>query len=228
MTSTTEQIAAGQAAYTKRTLPVYDIVVLGISNRFIWRCPSSEILRYYDECVSGNHLDVGVGTGYFLDHCQFPSQSPRVALMDLNANSLEFASHRISRYSPETYRQNILEPIATDIPKFESVGVNYLLHCLPGSIAEKAVLFDHLHPLMNPGATLFGSTILHNGVRKNRAAIRLMKFYNRKGIFSNSGDDLKSLEQSLHEHLDDISVRVVGCVALFSGRLQQARPRPEQ
>lgn len=220
MTPTSEQIAAGQAAYTKRTLSIYDILVLGISNRFIWKCPSHRIQQHYDQWVSGNHLDVGVGTGYFLDRCRFPSQSPRVALMDLNANSLDFAAKRISRYGPETYRQNILEPLSIDIPKFDSVGVNYLLHCLPGSMTEKSVLFDHLRPLMNPGATIFGSTILQVGVRNTWAAVRLMNTYNRKGIFSNVTDNLDSLEHALHARLSDVSVRVVGSVALFSGRLE--------
>jgi hypothetical protein len=48
-----------------------------------------------------------VGTGYFLERCPFPSDSPRVALMDLNPNTLEFFSERIAPYRPETYRQNI-------------------------------------------------------------------------------------------------------------------------
>ena len=140
--------------------------------------------------------------------------------MDLNANSLDFAAKRISRYCPETYRQNILEPLSIDIRKFDSVGVNYLLHCLPGSISEKAVLFDHLRPLMNPGATIFGSTILQGVAQNNWAAVRLMKLYNTKGIFSNTADTLESLERALQDRLSDVSVRVVGCVALFSGRLE--------
>jgi len=35
-----EQIAAGQAVYTKRMLSAYDFLVLGISNSLIWKCPS--------------------------------------------------------------------------------------------------------------------------------------------------------------------------------------------
>ena len=34
-----EQIAAGQAVYTKRMLSAYDFLVLGISNSLIWKCP---------------------------------------------------------------------------------------------------------------------------------------------------------------------------------------------
>jgi len=220
MKPTSEQVEAGQAVYSKNTLSVYDIVVLGISNRYIWKCPSAQLEAHYNERVSDNHLDVGVGTGYFLDRCRFPSQSPRVALMDLNVNSLEVASKRIARYTPETYRQDILQPISASIPKFDSVGINYLLHCVPGSITEKAIAFDHLTPLMNPGATIFGSTILQSGVQRNWAAIWLMKFYNKQGIFSNSADDYPGLERALRERFEEVTVATVGCVALFSGCLR--------
>ncbi len=166
MQPTIEEVEAGQAVYTKRTLSAYDTIVLGISNRYIWKCPSSRIEAHYNTYLSSNHLDVGIGTGYFLDRCKFPSDSPRVALMDMNTNALEFASKRIERYSPETYPQNILEKISTAIAPFDSVGVNYLFHCMPGAIIDKVVAFDHLKELMNPGARIFGSTILQGGVKR--------------------------------------------------------------
>src|SRR5688500_18615304 len=112
MNITTEQVEAGQAVYSDRTLTVYDFVVLGVSNRFIWKCPTAGLEQHYNKHLTANHLDVGVGTGYFLDRCRFPSPTPRVALMDLNANALAFTSQRIARYKPETYRRNVLEPIA--------------------------------------------------------------------------------------------------------------------
>jgi hypothetical protein len=39
-----EQIAAGQAVYTKRMLGIYDWLVLGLSNRLIWRCPTQGLV----------------------------------------------------------------------------------------------------------------------------------------------------------------------------------------
>lgn len=143
---------------------------------------------------------------------------PRVALMDLNETSLDFASRRIARYQPETYVRNVLAPISIDAPKFDSVGINYLLHCLPGPIESKAVAFDHLKALMNPGALLFGSTLLQDGVPRSRFARRLMDIYNKKGIMSNEHDSLDGLKAALGQRFREVSVEVVGCVALFSGR----------
>lgn len=83
MKPTTAQVHAGQAVYTRNILSAYDILVLGLSNRYIWQCPSARIESLYNTHVSANHLDVGVGTGYFLDRCRYPATKPRVALMDL-------------------------------------------------------------------------------------------------------------------------------------------------
>jgi 2-polyprenyl-3-methyl-5-hydroxy-6-metoxy-1,4-benzoquinol methylase len=219
MSVTTEQVEAGQAVYTKRTLAAYDFVVLGVSNRFLWKCPTQRLEEHYNQHITANHLDVGVGTGYFLDRCRFPSPTPRVALMDLNSDTLEFASRRIARYKPETYRWNALEPISMDARRFDSVGVNYLLHCIPGSIESKSLAFDHLKALMNPDGVLFGATLLQGGVTRNWFAQRLMDAYNNKGIFSNERDDLEGLKGALIQRFRDVSIEVVGCAALFSGRV---------
>jgi len=218
MSNLSAEVEAGQAIYTKRTLRLYDFVVHGISNRFLWKCPTQRLEQLYDDHVSANHLDVGVGTGLFLDRCRFPSPAPRIMLMDLNADTLQYASQRIARYRAETHQCNVLEPIALDVPKFDSVGLCYLLHCVPGSIAEKAVVFDHLKVLMNPGAVLFGATLLQGGVTRNLGAQRLMEAYNRKGVFCNREDDLEGLQRALMQRFSEVSVEVVGCAALFAGR----------
>jgi 2-polyprenyl-3-methyl-5-hydroxy-6-metoxy-1,4-benzoquinol methylase len=220
MPVTSEQIHAGQAVYTPKMLAIYDVLVLGLSNRWIWKCPTPRLLAHYDRHVSGNHLDVGVGTGYFLDRCRFPTEAPRIALMDMNRDALQYAARRIARYEPETYVRNVLEPIDFDGAKFDSLGVNYLLHCLPGDMATKARAFDFLSPLMNPGAIVFGSTLLQGGVERSFAAQRVMAFYNSKGIFSNAQDDLEKLTRELEKRFDAVSVETVGCAALFSAKVK--------
>ncbi len=219
MDITPDQVEAGQSVYTKRTLLAYDLVVLGISNQFIWQCPTQQLVAHYQQNVTANHLDVGIGTGYFLDQCQLPAAKPRIALMDLNPHTLEFAARRLVRYQPELYRRNILEPIALDGDKFNSVGINYLLPCIPGSIESKSVAFDYLQAVMNPDAVIFGSTLLQGNVPRSWFAKRLMDVYNSKGIFSNQEDDLEGLKRGLSRRFKDVSVKVVGCAALFSGRV---------
>lgn len=214
-----KQVKAGQAVYTKDNLRFYDLIVLRLSNTLVWKCSTQRQLEHYDKHVTANHLDVGVGTGYYLNKCSFPSPTPRIALSDINQNSLDFASRRIARYRPETFRQNILEPLTTGIAQFDSVGVNYLLHCLPGTIKSKTVVFDHLKSLMNDDAVIFGSTLLQGGVSRGWSAKCLMALYNKKGIFSNRNDDLDGLDFALRQRFRKVSLEVVGCAALFSGRV---------
>ncbi|GGX73513.1 class I SAM-dependent methyltransferase [Saccharospirillum salsuginis] len=218
MNVTQDQVKAGQAVYTKRTLNLYDFIVLTVSNPWIWKCPTPRLIDHYNRHVTANHLDIGIGTGYFPDKCDFPSDNPRIGLMDLNSDTLAYASARIIRYRPEVYAHNVLEPLFQEIEPFDSIGVNYLLHCVPGSIETKAVMFDHLKPVMTDGATVFGSTLLQGDVPRSGLAKRLMAFYNKKGIFSNTEDTLAGLESALNQRFTDVTIERVGCAALFSAR----------
>ena len=125
-----ERVKAGQALYTRLFLAMYDFAALGILCRLLWGCPAGRMLELYNKHISANHLDIGVGTGYFLDHCVFPGEAPRLALMDLNPNCLDFTGKRVARYNPEIYRKNVLEPFDIQAPGFDSVGILNLLHCL--------------------------------------------------------------------------------------------------
>ncbi len=197
---------------------IYDLFVLGFSSSFAWKCSSQKLLEFYNRHITANHLDVGVGTGYFLDKCTFPANSPRIGLLDPNTNSLQVTAKRLERYKPDTFAADILQPITLNVPSFDSAGLGYLLHCLPGTMADKAVVFKNLKPLLNKNGVVFGSTILGQGVRKNAIADFLMKTYNAKGVFSNSKDNLDDLEKILKERFRSCSVRVEGCVALFEGK----------
>ena len=68
------------------------------------------------------------------------------------------------------------------------------------------------------GGVLFGATLLAGGVNRPLPARLLMRFFNAVGVFGNAGDDLDGLTAELTRRFSDVSVRVVGCLALFSGR----------
>ena len=209
---------AGQAVYSKNVLALYDVGVLGVSSLFFWRCPAKKLRKMFTDNLTKNHMDVGVGTGYFLDKC-LSNTDRRVALLDLNSNSLEAAASRISRFSPEVYQENVLEALDFNCEKFDSISLNYLLHCLPGNMNEKAVVFENLRPYLNPNGIIFGSTILGTGVGANFVARKVMSIYNRKGIFGNENDDLESLSKGLNENFKEVDIRVVGCVAMFVAKI---------
>jgi SAM-dependent methyltransferase len=214
---TLEQVKAGQAIYGRPFLAVYDWVIEN-NYRFLWRCPPRQVLDMYNEHVSANHLDVGVATGANLNHCTFPSSNPRLALMDLNPNSLASAARNLARYQPETYQRNVLDPIHIDAPPFDSVGIANLLHCLPGTMKTKRVVFENLRTVLKPGGTLFGCTILYGGVKRSPLATVAMYLVNARGYLTNKQDDLDVLKRNLTECFSESSVKMVGCVALFWAR----------
>jgi SAM-dependent methyltransferase len=161
---------------------------------------------------------VGVGTGWFLDNCRFPHDRPRITLLDLNPRCLERAATRIQRYDPKIVQANILEPLELETSQFGSIGLNYLLHCLPGTLKEKAVVFDHVKSYLAPGGIVFGSTLLAEGVKRFPIARALMQFYNSKGVFSNQEDSIRDLESELAARFRQVRLEVIGCAALFTAQ----------
>jgi ubiquinone/menaquinone biosynthesis C-methylase UbiE len=216
----TTPLPPSAAIYGRVMLSIYDVYVLGFSNRFVWNCPTSRILDLYQRCVSANHLDIGVGTGYFLDHVTFPSNQPVIHLMDINPVVLDRTAERIQRLRPYSIFADVNE--AHEIlgsTQYDSIALNYLLHCLPGTITEKGgPLFTQLQRFLKPsGGRLFGSTILGQGVRHNFVGQRLMRLYNKKGIFGNQFDSEDQLRHLLGQHFQRYELEVRGCVALFIG-----------
>ena len=217
----------GVSVYTPLTLALYDLAVLRFSNSFVWQCSSQVLLDFYNQHISDKHLDIGVGTGYFLDKCRFPSTAPKIALFDLNPHSLAKSAKRLRRYNPSCYLGNALQRIDIGMSGFDSISLNYLLHCLPGDLVSKSVVFEYVKPLLRDGGVIFGSTILGQGVPHNRLAKQLMKIYNARGIFSNLSDRQSDLEARLKAHFDEHTIHIAGCVALFSARKRLARMHPE-
>lgn len=213
----------GYAVYTPRSLRLYDRFVLGFSNRYVWRCPTEEILDLYREHISTNHLEVGPGTGYFLEKT-LPRAETRFAMLDANRDCLNFAATRLERRRPdlprpELHQEDVLEPFDLRGAGFDSIAANYLFHCLPGRLEVKmAKVVDHLAPHLHEKGTLFGSTILAKEIATPLLAKLFLRTNNRKGIFSNREDSLGAVMETLSTRFRTFNVEVHGCVVLFSGK----------
>jgi len=216
-TGAAEAVARAHAVYTPLALTFYDFVVHGLSNRFAWRCPTSRLIGLYEAYLSANHLEAGVGTGLFLDRSG-KADFDRLVLLDINRNCLARAARRLARFRPTLREVNLLESIAPPMAPFESVGLTYVLHCLPGSMSEKLKAIDHLRPVMGEGVVLFGATILGRGGTPNRAARALFRVYNAKGVFDNREDDAEALSEGLKQRFETVEIDRQGCVALFRAK----------
>jgi SAM-dependent methyltransferase len=206
---------AGQATYTSRFLRIYDPFVVRFSGRFVYRCPSGHIRRLYARHAGDRHLDLGPGSGYFLDRCRWSSEWPALTLVDLNPDVLRYAAHRLRRFAPRTLQADVLEPLPLERGGFDSIGMNYLLHCVPGTMSRKAEMFPGLARLLAPGGVLFGSTAVTDSEEQGWLERRLVPLYNRKGILSNTGDSVADLEAGLRRAFATVTVERRGSIAMF-------------
>ena len=222
MTSTkpnsTPDPTAGASVYSIPLLRyLYDFFVTYISSTYIWRCPTiSTQLPFFQSHVSANHLDIGVGSGYYLAKAQLPKDST-ITLCDLNSNSLATARKRIPRVKTVCMQHDVFGPLPTR-EKFGSISLMYLIHCLPGPPERKAAIFGHLKGNLREDGVLFGTTVLGKGVEHNWAGRTLLGLYNRRGIFGNMDDSADVFLRELKIHFEDVDARVEGRVLLFEAR----------
>jgi SAM-dependent methyltransferase len=206
------------AVYTPARLALYDALILGLSCRLVWRCPRRHFLDLYNQHIGSPHLDIGVGTGYFLDRCRFPIEHPQITLLDPSDACLAKAASRLERYSPRVAKASALEPLDLGTARFASIALNGVLHCLPATPETKAAVLARLKPLLEDGGVVFGSTILGSGVEHGRLARAALARYNREGFFTNLADDLAGLERALAHNFADPQIEVRGSFALFTAQ----------
>ena len=211
-----ESVQDGQNIYNPWVLRMYDLIVTYTSNSFIWQCSARHMTAQYNQYISHNHLDIGVGSGYYLK--KVPNKLDKLALMDLNENSIQHTIKRLKKEDITSYNHNVFEEFPESCNGFDSIGINYLLHCLPGTFeTEKKDVIANSTKALNPGGVLFGATIINIDDKTSTIAKKLMSIYNKKGIFHNTKDTQQSLESALSVYLENINTKRIGNVVLFSG-----------
>ncbi|MFC3448681.1 class I SAM-dependent methyltransferase [Amycolatopsis speibonae] len=212
----TDEVLAGAAVYSRKPiLAAYDLWVLGFVCSRVWRCPNTNMKRLYDRNVEARHLDLGPGTGFFLDKAKFPVADPSIVLLDLNEDALRRTGARLARYRPEAYRRDVFEPLDLGEARFGSVGLNFLLHCLPGSMEHKATVFDQVLPYVEPGGRIFGSTVLARGVEHGKLAPKALESLNGDGVMNNLEDSFEELDAQLAARFSRYRLWAQGSVGLF-------------
>ena len=149
---------AGQREYGPAFLRIYDPLILGVFSPLVWRCPTTHLVEGYRKHVGPRHLDVGPGTGYFLERAGLADRSP-VTLLDPNRNVLDHASRRLQRLDVTTIEADVLKPLPVEGP-FDSAALNGVLHCLPGPRSRKAAAVANVAAVLAPTGVLFGASIL--------------------------------------------------------------------
>ena len=204
----------GQREYTPLFLRVYDPVILGVLAPVVWRCPAARLADGYRRHAGHRHLDVGPGTGYFLERAGLPEGSP-VTLLDPNPNVLAHASRRLRRLDVTTVEADVLKPLPIDGP-FDSAALNGVLHCLPGPLPDKGAAVANVAAVLAPEGVLFGSSIFGDDGRHTWLGRRILEANNRRGTFDNRGDTEAGLREVLEASFERVELEAVGSMAIFA------------
>jgi len=204
----------GQREYTRLLLNLYDPLVLGPIARFVWRCPTSGLLERYREHIRDRHLDVGPGTGYFLERSGLPEGS-RVTILDPNANVRRHVSRRLRHLDVTAVEADVLKPLPVNGP-FDSAALHLVIHCLPGPLSRKAGAVANVAAVLAPDGVLFGASVLGTSGRHTWPARRMLAAFNRQGGFDNLDDTEDGLHGILAASFDHVDLETVGSIAIFA------------
>jgi SAM-dependent methyltransferase len=209
----------GQAGYNPVMLAIYDPWVLGFMARAVWHTPIPMAVDLYRKHLGHRHLDVGPGTGYFLEKCD-PPAGTEITLLDPNPHVLHHASRRLAAMEPRTVEADVMKPLPVRGP-FDSAALSFVLHCLRGPMSNKAIAIRNVADVLISDGVLFGGTVLGTDEPHTRSARFVLRAGNKQGGFDNLGDTVDGLRGILEESFQDVEVGTVGSAALFAA----SRPR---
>lgn len=203
----------GQSEYNAVFLRMYDALVLGPIVRYVWRCPVEHMLRPYRDHIRPNHLDVGPGTGYFIEHAGLP-QGSRVTILDPNRTVLRYVEHRLRDLDVTAVEADVLKPLPVEGP-FESAALSAVLHCLPGPLDRKAKAIANIASVLAPGGTLFGASVLGTSADHTRLGRIFLSNFNRRRVFDNLDDTEEGIHGILSRSFGHVEIETIGTVAIF-------------
>ena len=194
----------------------YDKFVNKVNCEKVWKCPQKHIINNYRRNINENHLEIGPGTGYFLTKENLDVNLNKLTLIDVNSEILDYSRNKLqSEYSDI----NILchDLFTCEIPDsvvFNSVGINYVLHCVPGNLQTK--LDKLISNLGDNKYNLFGASVICDPLHMNPIAEYELMFLNAFGIFHNNNDTYEELDEYLNNRNLKFTLKKQGYVAIFN------------
>ena len=211
---------AGYRDYNRGFLRIYDAWVLGFMAPRVWKVGDGPGLDLYERHTGRRHLDVGPGTGYFLERASLPDDL-ELTLVDPNPDVLTHCAERLSDLEPALVEGNLLGSLGVDGP-FDSAALMHVLHCLPDPMASKATAVANVASVLTDDGVLFGGTVLGPDAPGHNAFGRwFVRMANRVGGFSNLEDDTEGLRSILEASFEEVAIDDSAPIAYFSAR----RPR---
>jgi SAM-dependent methyltransferase len=204
----------GQSGYNPLLLAIYDAWVLRFMAPTVWRSPIQPGIARYRRFLRHRHLDVGPGTGYFLEHAA-PPVGTEITLLDPNPHVLRHASKRLAAWHPVVVEADVMKPLPVE-RGYDSAALSFVLHCLRAPMSNKAIAIRNIADVLSPEGVLFGGTVLGTAEPHTRAARAFLRAFNREGSFDNLGDTLDGVRSILEASFRSVDIVRSGSTALFS------------
>ena len=214
----------GQRDYTRLLLHLYDPLVIRRIGKAVWGVPERPLLDPYHRYPRDPHLDVGPGTGWFLERSSLGPGS-RVTILDPNRNVLRHVTRRLTQFELTAVEADVLKPLPIAGP-FESAALNLVLHCLPGPIERKARAIENIAAVLAPTGVLFVASVLGRTGNHSPLGRGVLALFNRQGGFDNLDDTEDGIRGILEASFEEVDVRTFGSAVTFVARTPRpARPR---
>ena len=143
------------------------------------------IFNQYNKYLGRNHLEIGPGSGYFLKNKNINN----LTLIDINQDILNYSYNNLisNNYEIKIKNHNIFNQELKLNSEFDSVGLNYVLHCIPGRIENN--IDSIINNLKNKNDyILFGSSVLNDVNLQTRLSKLELIYLNKNKVFHNTND----------------------------------------
>ena len=204
----------GQSGYNPALLAIYDVWVLKFMASAVWKCPIPPVVSRYRQHLGPRHLDVGPGTGYFVEQAA-PRVDTEITLLDPNPHVLKHASKRLAAWGPVAVEADVMNPLPVE-GGYDSAALSFVLHCLRGPMSNKATAIRNIADVLTPDGVLFGGTVLGTHEPHTRSARAFLWAFNKQGGFDNRGDTAEGVRAILDASFRHVEIERSGSIALFS------------
>jgi len=199
--------------FVTKSLNVYDFLVNDINCNYVWRCNKKNIIKNYQENIGENHLEIGPGTGYFLkDNYNIKN----LFLVDINKDTLEYSQKNLKNYYKNIIKiEHNIFTTELKLNDIDSVGLNYVIHCVPGRIENN---IDNLINNINNNKPIkfFGSSVVSDINLQTKISECELLFLNKFKIFNNKEDISFNLINYLEINKIKYDYKIIGNVLVFS------------
>ena len=190
----------------------YDLLVNNLNCKYVWKCELKYIQHIYNNNISKNHVEIGPGTGFFLKKYKFDN----LTLIDVNQDVLEECYKNLENNCKNIniINHNIFEKNnKLDIRNYDSVGVNYVLHCVPNDLSYS--INNLINNIPDEKFNLFGATVIPSEKNDINLANIEIYFLNKFGIFNNKSHSEKNISLYIKNNFQNYNINKIGHSFLF-------------